>query len=148
MRARLLFGLLMLMVLAPDLSRWSTYLEPLWQGTAEPKLQPSAPPEQQVQSIGAKAVTASARVAATTPPVVSAAIGSAPEVPITMDRDVRVIVARALNLREGPSVRTDVLGRLVNGTKVVVVEQQRGWLRVESEDGQTGWVFARYVAGT
>jgi len=50
-----------------------------------------------------------------------------------------------LALRAGPGTAYRMLRRLGPGTIVTVTERRGDWLKVELEDGSTGWVFGKYV---
>ena len=56
-----------------------------------------------------------------------------------------VVMAEALNVRSGPSSQTSVVGRLLQGEQVAVVEEQGGWMRVSMSDGE-GWAYSSYLA--
>ncbi len=45
------------------------------------------------------------------------------------------------NLREGPSLTANILGRLDVGVYVVIKEYQDAWVKVETKEGKTGWVY-------
>ncbi len=55
------------------------------------------------------------------------------------------VTADRLNLRSAPSTSGDVVGSLVQGTELTILEEQGEWYNVRLADGQTGWVSAKYV---
>ncbi|WP_182073895.1 MULTISPECIES: SH3 domain-containing protein [unclassified Serratia (in: enterobacteria)] len=63
--------------------------------------------------------------------------------------NVRFITKNFVNLRDGPSIKHNVIDELVLGQVVSVVSKNKNWIEVEvkCEDGQavTGWVFTRYT---
>ncbi len=63
--------------------------------------------------------------------------------------NVRFITKNFVNLRDGPSIKYNVIDELVLGQVVSVVSKNKNWIEVEvkCEDGQTvtGWVFTRYT---
>lgn len=50
-----------------------------------------------------------------------------------------------LNVRTGPSVNYQVVGKLNNGTKVTVTESSNGWYRIRYGSGKTGYVSGKYL---
>ena len=56
-----------------------------------------------------------------------------------------VVVADRLNVRERPEPQARVLGVYTRGTRVVILKEQDGWLRVRGPNQQEGWVAARYI---
>jgi uncharacterized protein YgiM (DUF1202 family) len=45
-----------------------------------------------------------------------------------------------VNLRQGPSMDSKIISVLKKGTKLTVLEEKAGWLRVRLGDGTEGWV--------
>lgn len=63
----------------------------------------------------------------------------------TLDgQEIRFIRARSVNVREGPSTQTEVLGQLVQGEAILVLwTEDNGWAHVLVEgDGIAGYVKA------
>jgi uncharacterized protein YgiM (DUF1202 family) len=60
--------------------------------------------------------------------------------------DQMVVTVSALNLRQGPSTATQVLGSLREGQTVQVAGRDGGWVQVATADGATGWAFSDYLA--
>ncbi|TJZ92147.1 peptide-binding protein [Paracoccus gahaiensis] len=57
----------------------------------------------------------------------------------------RVAPDDVLNIRAEPSASADIIGTLApDATRIEVVEEIRGWARVNSGEG-TGWVSSRYL---
>jgi len=58
-----------------------------------------------------------------------------------------VISTGYLNLRSGPGVAFTFLGSYPNNTEIKVLERAPGneWLRVELQDGKTGWMSAAFL---
>jgi type IV secretory pathway VirB10-like protein len=50
------------------------------------------------------------------------------------------IVLAFVNLRQGPAMDSKIISVLKKGTKLTVLEEKAGWLRVRLEDGTEGWV--------
>jgi uncharacterized protein YgiM (DUF1202 family) len=61
--------------------------------------------------------------------------------------DIRYVTAAAVNVRQGPSTRNDVIGRLTRGeAALVVVADENGWSRIRIEgDGIEGFVASRLL---
>lgn len=56
-----------------------------------------------------------------------------------------IVQPSILNLRDGPSLESQIVGKLEKGTRLTVLEQKGDWLRVQSAHGTTGWVAAWLV---
>jgi hypothetical protein len=53
-----------------------------------------------------------------------------------------------LNLRDGPSSSSKIIGVAPEGTKLKVIGRKRRWVQVTNPDtAETGWVYGRYVDG-
>ena len=52
-----------------------------------------------------------------------------------------------LNVRSGPGVENDIITTLASGTRVELLSRNAGttWIRIEMENGETGWVSANYL---
>jgi uncharacterized protein YgiM (DUF1202 family) len=50
------------------------------------------------------------------------------------------IVLAFVNFRQGPSMDSKIISVLKKGTKLIVLEEKAGWLRVRLGDGTEGWV--------
>lgn len=64
----------------------------------------------------------------------------APEVSQPPAQRTTEIALALVNLRQGPSMNDTIIRVLKKGTKLVVLEEKAGWLRVRLEDGTEGWV--------
>jgi len=53
-----------------------------------------------------------------------------------------------LNLRDGPSSSSRILGVVAKGAKVEVVDRKRGWLQVTNPaTSEQGWIYGGYIEG-
>ncbi len=53
-----------------------------------------------------------------------------------------------VNLRDGPSSSSRVVGVIAKGAKVPVLERKRGWLQViNPATSEKGWIYSGYVDG-
>jgi hypothetical protein len=55
------------------------------------------------------------------------------------------ITADRLNLRDAPSTSGAVVGSMVQGDEVTILEEQGEWYNVRLADGQTGWAAAKFI---
>ena len=55
------------------------------------------------------------------------------------------VVTSAANLRAFANKGSTRVGVVQQGTRVTVLEAERGWSRVQAEDGQTGWLATRFL---
>lgn len=78
-------------------------------------------------------------------PVVEVAPEEAPPPPV---QDIRTVTSTRVNLRAGPSTNTDVLGTLVQGDQVAVLETgSDGWVQLEIVGTNiTGWTLSRFLS--
>jgi len=76
----------------------------------------------------------------TTPPSSSPPPPKTPGVSQSPDQRRTEIVLASVNLREGPGMNFKIISVLKKGTKLTVLEEKAGWLRVRLEDGKEGWV--------
>lgn len=80
-------------------------------------------------------------------PVLAAA--EATEAPVEARENVRqvwVVTANSVNVRQGPSTDMGVVGRLTGGEMVTVIGQEGDWAHVLIEgDGLDGYVAARFL---
>jgi hypothetical protein len=56
------------------------------------------------------------------------------------------IVLPFVNFRQGPSMDSKIISVLKKGTKLIVLEEKAGWLRVRLGDGTEGWVAKAMTA--
>lgn len=78
----------------------------------------------------------------------SAADPTPPAPPAESYLDIRQIRASRVNMRQGPGTIYPVIGRLLAGDEVLVVEDSgTGWLQLRTKNGQrVGWVAASLVS--
>lgn len=55
------------------------------------------------------------------------------------------VTATVLNLRDKPTTKSNVVGRLKRGQELVVIEKGDPWLQVKVDDETMGWVHGNYV---
>lgn len=53
----------------------------------------------------------------------------------------------AVNMRVGPSTNTGVIRTLRPGVGLAMGETLRGWVSVQTADGESGWVYSTYLTG-
>jgi type IV secretory pathway VirB10-like protein len=75
------------------------------------------------------------------PPPSKTVEASQPPAPRTTE-----IVLPFVNLRQAPSTDSKVITVVKKGTKLTVLEEKLGWLRVRLEDGAEGWVGKNMTA--
>ncbi len=83
------------------------------------------------------------------PEVVQASLEVAPTVAeIAVERDLREISGKRVNMRSGPGTNDAVLDTLVRGTQIEVLDVNAdGWARLRVLDtDQIGWMAERYLA--
>jgi uncharacterized protein YraI len=68
------------------------------------------------------------------------------EEPVVPAGAERLTVRTAVNLRAGPSTSTSTIMVLPAGKPVAVLGRNKGWINVALPDGQTGWVYQRYLS--
>ena len=56
----------------------------------------------------------------------------------------KVVNADSLNVRKGPSISFDIIGKLSGGDKVKVIGESNGWYKIES-NGKYGYVSGSYI---
>ena len=68
-------------------------------------------------------------------------------VPTSARRDIRLVTALSLNMRNGPTKNAKVLRALKQGEAAFVTgAPKRGWVPVElAVDGRRGWVFGTFL---
>lgn len=60
-------------------------------------------------------------------------------------RDPRGVINASAELKEGPHERFKVSGKVPAGTRVRVVEEEPGFVKILRQDGTSGWVSAKSV---
>ncbi|MCQ6280791.1 N-acetylmuramoyl-L-alanine amidase [Bacillus sp. EB600] len=63
----------------------------------------------------------------------------------TENKEEATVGVTVLNVREKPSLTSQVVGKLKLGTKITVHEEQTGWAKVVSSSGDQGWVYSNYI---
>ncbi len=58
-----------------------------------------------------------------------------------------VVKVRVANVRKGPSTRQPIIGRAEYGELLRTRAKRSSWVKVEREDGQTGWIAKRLLWG-
>jgi len=96
----------------------------------------SAPAEDQTKPAPAP----SPKAQQTSPPPASPSPSKPSEVSQPPAQRTTEIVLAFVNLREGPSMDSKIISVLKKGTKLIVLEEKAGWLRVRLGDGTEGWV--------
>jgi hypothetical protein len=76
----------------------------------------------------------------TSPPPSSPSPSKPTEVSQPTAQRTTEIVLPFVNLRQGPSMDSKIISVLKKGTKLTVLEEKVGWLRVRLGDGTEGWV--------
>jgi len=85
-------------------------------------------------------------------PACSVSIGTKPAPPAPApaaapsSRTERVTI-QGLNLRQGPSSKSAVIGGLDRDEMVTVLERQGNWIRVRTADGREGFAYGAYLTG-
>lgn len=54
------------------------------------------------------------------------------------------VLSDGLNVRSGPSVDSQILGRLIKGDEVIILEVNGDWSKITFEE-KDGWVFSKYL---
>lgn len=52
-----------------------------------------------------------------------------------------------INIRKGPSIQTEIVGKAFYGVVFQVVERKKEWIRVRHESGLEGWISANLLWG-
>ena len=53
-----------------------------------------------------------------------------------------------VNMRDGPSSSSSVIGVIAKGAKLPVLDRKRGWVQVSNpETSEKGWIYSGYVGG-
>lgn len=59
--------------------------------------------------------------------------------------DIYVTGVTNITMRTGPGVEHKIVAMLKSGTKLKIVEYQKDWTQVETDQGRTGWVLSRFL---
>jgi SH3-like domain-containing protein len=76
-------------------------------------------------------------------PVVKDVPAAEPEKPATL----RKVAGSGVTVRAGPGKSNKALFNLSGGAEVTVLDDNKGWLKVEDADGRTGWAYQSYIRG-
>lgn len=79
------------------------------------------------------------------PSTIAAPTAAAPSAAATPADPSALVTTDAVNLRADANKNSPRLGVVPQGAKVAVLEAERGWSRVQTEDGQTGWLASRFL---
>jgi len=55
-------------------------------------------------------------------------------------QEIRVVSVDSANLRSGPGITFDVVGRLPLGTVLMQIDSNSAWFHVETKNGGNGWI--------
>ena len=105
----------------------------------------AAPPNSAPASYTAISVAQNASLSATASSNVPRAVP-----PPGMKREVSLgqmaeVLADLANVRQGPSVRQPVIGRVSQGDTFVLREEKRGWFRIRLAGGRMGWIYGELI---
>ncbi len=56
-----------------------------------------------------------------------------------------IVTEMEVNVRKGPSGRTQLLTKVDKGTALIVMDYQGNWVHVQLSDGTVGYIFKAYV---
>ncbi|SHO42997.1 SH3 domain-containing protein [Desulfopila aestuarii] len=54
---------------------------------------------------------------------------------------------KKINIRKGPSTKTDIVGKAFYGVVFEVIERKEDWVRVRHESGLEGWISSNLLWG-
>lgn len=66
-----------------------------------------------------------------------------PHVIVKVNRNTK----KNINIRKGPSTRTEIVGKAFYGVVFQVIERKKEWVRVRHESGLEGWISANLLWG-
>ena len=64
---------------------------------------------------------------------------------VFFDQPLPLVLAKNTNLRAGPETTFNILTTLEKGSAVVGYSHMGNWIRIDTEDGKTGWVYHSLV---
>lgn len=76
-------------------------------------------------------------------PVIKDAPAAEPEKPASL----RKVASSGVTVRSGPGKSNKALFNLSGGAAVSVLDESKGWLKVQDTDGRTGWAYKTYIRG-
>ena len=56
------------------------------------------------------------------------------------------VTENVANLRLKPSTKSKVMGKILRGDELQVLDREGAWYKVVTEDGQVGWVYSGLVS--
>ena len=74
------------------------------------------------------------------PPVVETPRTSSPPAPPARTLPKTQVAWAMVNLREGPGMKYDVVGKVKKGTSLAILEEKEGWYHVRLESGKEAWI--------
>jgi SH3 domain protein len=60
-------------------------------------------------------------------------------------KDIYVSGITKITMRTGPGIEHKIVAMLTSGTKLEIIEYQRDWSQVKTEDNKIGWVLSRFL---
>ncbi len=119
--------------------------KPEAQSEAKPEMEPEAkpgPPAPSIQetTLAPPSLTPTEPTALPTPTQPASAPASTSQVAKQPAQRTTEIALSLVNLREGPTTKYKVIHVLKKGTKLIILEEKLGWLRVRLVEGIEGWV--------
>jgi hypothetical protein len=104
-------------------------------------------PVQELERMGAEAKIAGPEVAPATSGGAAQLLPSDPTPVANDDGRSWIVLLAFVNLREGPSSSSRVIGEMPKGAKLRALDRERGWVQVtDSATSATGWVYAENIA--
>jgi hypothetical protein len=74
------------------------------------------------------------------PPAVETPRTSSPPAPPARTLPKTQVAWAMVNLREGPGMKYDVMGKVKKGTSLAILEEKEGWYHVRLENGKEAWI--------
>jgi hypothetical protein len=74
------------------------------------------------------------------PPAVETPRTSSPPAPPARTLPKTQVAWAMVNLREGPGMKYDVVGKVKKGTSLAILEEKEGWYHVRLEGGKEAWI--------
>jgi uncharacterized protein YgiM (DUF1202 family) len=74
------------------------------------------------------------------PPAVETPSASSPPVPPARTLPKTQVALALVNLREGPGMKYNVVGKVKKGTSLAILEEKEGWYHVRLENGKEAWI--------
>lgn len=61
--------------------------------------------------------------------------------------NIATVLGQGVTVRSGPGKSNGALFALTAGTRVTVLQNQRGWLKITDPKGRTGWAYKDFLSG-